>query len=83
MLLSYLMATTGSADVEPFPYQMISGSGIDWFYDPVIKTMVKTPRGIEIIQISEVADHKGRVLVRAPLQFLMIPEEEVIDLGFN
>lgn len=83
MLLSYLMATTGSADVEPIPYQMISGSGIDWFYDPVTRTMVETPRGIEIIQITEVADHKGRVLVRAPFQFLMIPEEEVIDLGFN
>tara|TARA_R100000900_G_C3312793_1_gene160028 strand:+ start:144 stop:395 length:252 start_codon:yes stop_codon:yes gene_type:complete len=83
MLLSYLLATTGSADVEPFPYQMISGSGIDWFYDPITRTMVETPRGTEIIQISEAVDHKGRVLVRAPLQFLMIPEEEIIDLGFN
>ena len=53
MLLSYLLATTGSADVEPFPYQMISGSGIDWFYDPVTRTMVETPRGTEIIQILE------------------------------
>ena len=83
MLLSYLMETTGSTDTEPFPYQMISGSGMDWFYDPVTRTMVETPRGIEIIQISEDADHKGRVLVRAPFQFLMVPEEEMIDLGFN
>tara|TARA_R100001594_G_scaffold149102_1_gene205968 strand:+ start:664 stop:897 length:234 start_codon:yes stop_codon:yes gene_type:complete len=77
------METTGSADTEPFPYQMISGSGMDWFYDPVTRTMVESPRGIEIVQISEDTDHKGRVLVRAPFQFLMIPEEEVVDLGFN
>tara|TARA_Y100001938_G_scaffold28885_1_gene39002 strand:- start:8386 stop:8637 length:252 start_codon:yes stop_codon:yes gene_type:complete len=83
MILSYLMETTGSADTEPFPYQMISGSGMDWFYDPVTRTMVESPRGIEIVQISEDTDHKGRVLVRAPFQFLMIPEEEVVDLGFN
>ena len=83
MLLSYLMATTGSANVEPFPYQMISGSGIDWFYDPVTRTMVETPRGTEIIQISEAVDHKGRGWARAPWKFLMIPDEEIIDLGFN
>mgnify|MGYP003132250749 FL=1 len=56
---------------------------MDWFYDPVTRTMVESPRGIEIVQISEDTDHKGRVLVRAPFQFLMIPEEEVVDLGFN
>tara|TARA_R110002074_G_scaffold8656_5_gene35251 strand:+ start:748 stop:999 length:252 start_codon:yes stop_codon:yes gene_type:complete len=83
MLLNYLLDSTGSADTEPFPYQMLSGSGMGWFYDPVTRTMVESPRGIEIVQISEDTDHKGRVLVRAPFQFLMIPEEEVVDVGFN
>ena len=62
MLLDYLFTNTGSYDTEPFPYQVISGSGSDWFYDP---------------------DSKGRVLVRAPFQFLMIPEKEIVDIGFN
>ena len=83
MLLNYLLDSTGSADTEPFPYQMLSGSGMGWFYDPVARTMVESPRGIEIVQISELPDEQGRVLVRAPFQFLMIPEEEVVDLGFN
>ena len=83
MLLNFLMETTGSEDLEPICYQMISGSGNDWFYDPVTRTMVESPRGIEIVQISDLPDDQGRVLVRAPFKFLLIPEEEVIDLGYN
>jgi hypothetical protein len=83
VLLDYLFSNTGSAEVEPFPYQVISGSGTDWFYDPVGKMMTEIPRGIEVVQISVEPDSKGRVLVRAPFQFLMIPEKEIVDIGFN
>ena len=83
MLLDYLFTNTGSYDTEPFPYQVISGSGSDWFYDPVGKTMAEIPRGTEIVQISLEPDSRGRVLVRAPFQFLMIPEKEIVDIGFN
>ncbi len=83
MLLDYLFTNTGSAENEPFSYQMISGSGTDWFYDPIGKMMTEIPRGTEIVQISLEPDSKGRVLVRAPFQFLMIPEKEIVDIGFN
>jgi len=83
MLLNLMFNLTGSKDTEPVCYHMISGSGYDWFYDPVNRYMVEIPRGTEIVKISDNTDSKGRVLVRAPFQFLMIPAEEVIDLGFN
>ena len=47
------------------------------------RTMAEISRGTEIIQISLEPDSKGRVLVRAPFQFLMIPEKEIVDIGFN
>ena len=83
MLLDYLLYATGSLDVEPLQYQMISGSGYDWFYDPVSRAMAEVARGTEIVQISEESDYKGRILVRAPYKFLLIREEEIIDIGFN
>ena len=64
-----------------FPYQVISGSGSDWFYDPIGKTMAEIPRGTEIVQISLEPDSKGRVLVRAPFQFLMIQRKKLSILA--
>ena len=83
MLLDYLLDATGSLDTEPLQYQMISGSGYDWFYDPVSRAMAEVARGTEVVQLSEESDYKGRILVRAPYKFLLIPEEEIIDIGFN
>ena len=83
VLLDYLFANTGSVENEPFSYQIISGSGMDWFYDPIGKTMAEIPRGTEIVQISLDTDSKGRVLVRAPYQYLMVLEKEIVDIGFN
>ncbi len=83
MLLNYLLDATGSSNVEPLTYQMISGSGYGWFYDPVTRAMAEVARGTEIVQISEASDCRGMILVRAPYKFLMIPEEEIIDIGYN
>ena len=83
VLLDYLFDNTGSAENEPFSYQMISGSGTDWFYDPIGKMMTEIPRGTEVVQMSIDVDSKGRVLVRAPYHYLMVPEKEIIDIGFN
>jgi len=86
MWLNWMLESTGSEEQkskEPLCYQMISGSGYDWFYDPVGRSMVEVPRGTEIVKISNDIDHRGRVLVRAPHKFLLISEEEVVDLGFN
>ena len=83
MLLDYLLDATGSLDTEPLQYQMISGSGYDWVYDPVSRAMAEVARGTEVVQLSEESDYKGRILVRAPYKFLLIPEEEIIDIGFN
>tara|TARA_R110002020_G_scaffold240411_5_gene453349 strand:+ start:2582 stop:2719 length:138 start_codon:yes stop_codon:yes gene_type:complete len=45
--------------------------------------MTEVLRGTEIVQITVEPDSKGRVLVRAPYQYLMILEKEIVDIGFN
>ena len=65
------------------PYQVISGSGDGWFYDPTEGKMVCVSRGIEIVSISDDVDDYGRMLVRCPTRFLLLPESEIVCIGFN
>jgi|TARA_R110002020_G_scaffold272395_1_gene487532 hypothetical protein len=65
------------------PYQVISGSGDGWFYDPTEGKMVCVSRGTEIVSVSEEVDDYGRMLVRCPTRFLLLPENEIVSIGFN
>jgi len=68
---------------KPAAYTVISGSGPAWFYEPSTRKLIKTERGSEIILIPGEPDEQGRVLVRTMNTFLMIPEEDILHLGFN
>ena len=45
--------------------------------------MVRVPRGSEVVIVEEKPDKKGKILVRADYRYLWIPENEVIELGYN
>jgi hypothetical protein len=81
--LERLLDRSKSNKSKPAAYTVISGSGPAWFYEPSTKKMVKTERGSEIVVIPGEPDEYGRVLVRTANTFLMIPKEEILDLGFN
>ena len=70
-------------NVKPTKYQVISGSGPAWFFEPTTKTFIKTDRGTEVVVVPGGADEQGRLLVRTLNTFIMVPEEEVLDLGYN
>ena len=65
------------------PYYVISGSGPAYFLDPDTMEMVRVERGTEVLPIPGEDDEDGRIMVRAPFRFLMIPEDEVVDVGWN
>lgn len=69
-----------SQDAE-LPCYVISGSGTGWFFDPETKFMVNIARGTEILPVEDLAG--GKVLVRSPFNFLVIPDDEIIEIGFN
>ncbi len=81
-IITELLKTAGGA-VEPLPYQVISGSGYGWFLETTTRKMERIPRGTEIIQISEKPDKKGKVLCRAEYRYLMVPVDEILDVGYN
>ena len=63
------------------PQYIISGSGCGWFVDPETRFMVQVSRGTEIVPVEEV--DSNRTLVRGPFNFLIIPNDEIIEIGFN
>ena len=75
------IATSNAKMVQP--YQVISGSGVAWYPAVKTKTMISVVRGSEILVVSR-ADKKGRVCaMTSKSDYFWIPEEEVLDIGFN
>ena len=79
-VVSDFMPTEEHCDI---PLYVISGSGDAWFLDPEAHQMVKISRGTEVVPISDDADIHDRMLVRAPYRFLLIPETEIQEIGWN
>jgi len=65
------------------PNYVISGSGLGWFLDPERNQVVCISRGTEIIPLPGDTDNLDRCLVRASYRFLLVPECEVQEVGWN
>ena len=81
--LERLLDRSKSNNLKPAAYTVISGSGPAWFYEPSTKKMIKTERGSEIVVIPGEPDEQGRMLVRTMNTFLLIPEKDILHLGYN
>ena len=81
--LERLLDRSKSNKSNPAAYTVISGSGPAWFYEPSTRKLIKTERGSEIVVIPGEPDEQGRVLVRTMNTFLLIPEEDILHLGYN
>ena len=69
--------------LKPTSYTVISGSGPAWFYEPTTRKFIKTERGSEVVVVPGDPDENGNVLVRTLSTFLMVPESEILDIGYN
>ena len=65
------------------PSEILSGSGNAWFYDPVNKTMEVVKRGDKVIRNEAYVDHRSRILAYVSGKVVLIPPEEIIEIGFN
>tara|TARA_Y100000593_G_scaffold75570_1_gene139443 strand:- start:613 stop:900 length:288 start_codon:yes stop_codon:yes gene_type:complete len=65
------------------PNYVISGSGWGWFLDPESHQFIRCSRGTEIVPVDENPDDSDRILVRSPYRFLLIPKDEVQEIGWN
>jgi len=70
-------------NMKPSRYHAISGSGPAWFFEPHTKTLVKTERGMQVLVLAEEEDDLGRLLVQTMNTLIMVPKEEILDIGYN
>ena len=70
-------------NMKPSHYHAISGSGPAWFFEPHTKTLVKTERGMQVLVLAEEEDDLGRLLVQTIKGLIMVPKEEILDIGYN
>lgn len=79
-----LKAGSGKGKKDVVPYQMVSGSGNAYYVAPLLKRIVRVPRGTEIYVLPMDADEQGRYhVVDHTGRYFMVPGDEIIDLGFN
>ena len=69
-------------EIEPIPYFIINNKGYNWYMNARTKKLVRVANGTEVVVVPY-EYQKGKVLVRAEMQFLLIPEDEVIEVGYN
>ena len=72
-----------NSDDDITPNEILSGSGNAWFYDPVNKTMELVKRGDKVVINESYVDHKNRVLSYISGKVVLIPSDEIIEIGFN
>ena len=83
MMQSQAIAT--KAKNPPKEYQIVSGSGDAWYYNPSERKMLRVKRGSEILVLTQMGiDDRGRVhAVDLNSRYFLIPFDEVIDVGYN
>ena len=66
------------------PYQLVSGSGPAFYMAPQARTHIKVSRGSEILVLPLEPDDQGRYhVVDLHGRYFLIPEDEILHLGFN
>jgi hypothetical protein len=66
-----------------YAYEKIQGEGYGHYYCPDTKLYVKIRKGRLINRLTENTDSKGRYIVFAEDQRILVPSEEIVDIGFN
>jgi hypothetical protein len=66
-----------------YAYEKIQGEGYGHYYCLDTKLYVKIRKGRLINRLTENTDSKGRYVVFAEDQKILVPSEEIVDIGFN
>jgi len=66
-----------------YPYEILKGEGWGFFMNPDTKQFVKITLGKQVMRVSEETDKKGRYLVYAENQYVLVPKELIDDIGYN
>jgi hypothetical protein len=78
----FYLEESHSGDTHEQSY-ILSGSGFSWFYSDTKRTMVRIMRGAECILYEKDPVSKNKYIVQVGNEVLSIPEEELVEIGWN
>lgn len=80
-----MIALKSSKKVEKVtPYQVISGSGDAFYMAPTDRSYIRVARGSEILVLPMDPKKDGRYhVVDSSGRYFLVPEEEILDIGYN
>ena len=79
---SSVLDTISALAAEDLPCYVLSGSGPGWFFSPDTCQMVCVHRGTEIIPLDDLDDN-DKILVSSPNHVFLIPNQEIVEIGYN
>ena len=65
------------------PAYSIKGEGYDWFYSTSSNNMVRVIRGTEIYPVKPICDTDESIQCVYNLDIIMIPKEDIHEIGWN
>jgi hypothetical protein len=66
-----------------YDYEYLSGDGIKFYVNIETKQMVPINVGRTITRLTENPDSKGRHIVYTENQKILVPESDIVSIGFN
>jgi hypothetical protein len=66
-----------------YDYELIDGSGVKFYINVETRQMVPIKAGKVITRMTEYPDEKGCHIVYAQNQKILVPESDIICIGFN
>lgn len=66
-----------------YDYELIDGSGTKFYINIETRQMVPITAGKVITRMTEHPDEKGRHIVYAQNQKILVPETDIVSVGFN
>ena len=82
-MLKEMLGGVKSTSEKPSASHILNSDGAQWYYDPINKQMVRVHSGTELVLSNPAPDEDGRVLCYCDLGFIMVPFENISELGYN
>ena len=82
-MLREMLGSSKGSKKSPDSSHILITDGAQWYYDPINKQMIRVHSGTEVVLSNPDPDDDGRVLCYCDLGFIMVPFDNMSELGFN
>lgn len=81
--LKEVLAAAKSSKEEDSTRHILVADEPQWFYSPINRQMIRVHPGTELVLSDPEPDEEGRVACYSEFGFIMVPVEQISELGLN